>query len=232
MIKLKFGSGNAKLGKRIATFSLPAGHSCPFALDCLAKVYRVNGKSYLKDGKQTVFRCFAASQEVLYTPVFKARQANFKALKSLNEHEMASLIQLSLPKNDIIRVHVSGDFFSQAYFNAWQTVARNNPDRLFYAYTKALSFWMAGNQADNFVLTASKGGKLDHMIEKYGLRFAEVVYSEKEAEEKDLPIDHDDSHAMKASGNFALLIHGTQPKGSIAAKTVYALKSGYRKGRK
>ncbi len=30
---LKFQKGNAKLDKSIHTFSLPAGHSCPFAFE-------------------------------------------------------------------------------------------------------------------------------------------------------------------------------------------------------
>ena len=51
----------------------------------------------------------------------------------------------------------------------------------------------------NFVLTASYGGRDDHMIDEFNLRSAKVVFSEAEAAELGLEIDHDDSHAAKPS---------------------------------
>jgi hypothetical protein len=90
---LTFQKGNAKLGRNINTFSLPAGHTCPGAHDCLAKVSR-DGK--LTDGKHTVFRCFAASQEAMYPSVRKSRQANLDALRGLDSEQMAALILASL----------------------------------------------------------------------------------------------------------------------------------------
>src|SRR4051812_39336424 len=60
--KLKFGQGNAKLDDGIHTFSLPAGHFCPFADKCLSKADRETGR--ITDGPDTEFRCFSASNEV------------------------------------------------------------------------------------------------------------------------------------------------------------------------
>jgi hypothetical protein len=80
---------------------------------------------------------------------------------------------------------------------------------------------------DNFILTASYGGRGDHLISELGLRSTTVVYSEAEAEKLGLAIDHDDSHAARPSlrnQDFALLIHGTQPKGTAAAAALKALK--------
>ena len=108
-------------------------------------------------------------------------------------------------------------------------VASMNPTVLFYAYTKSLQYWV--DNLDfmpyNMVMTASRGGRLDYLIEQFNLRETVVVFSESEAEEKNLIIDHDDSHAARPSlkGNdFALLIHGTQPKGSEAANALKILK--------
>jgi hypothetical protein len=232
---LKFGRGNAKLGKEVYTFSLPSGHTCPFALQCLSRTDRLSGK--LTDGPKTEFRCFSATQENVYPAVRNARWHNFDALRGLSTESMANLIELSLPsKARIVRIHVGGDFFNQTYFDAWLSVARRNPDMLFYAYTKNLKVWVArlGEIPPNLVLTASRGGKLDHLIAEHGLREAVVVYSLAEAERLGLPIDHDDSHAMKPGGSFALLIHGIQPKGSEAGKAVRALNGlgSYRRGRK
>jgi hypothetical protein len=224
--RLSFQKGNAKLGRDVATFSLPAGHSCPGALECLSKANRETGK--IADGQQTVFRCFSASQEATYPSVRDQRWRNLDALRGLSTEGMVDLILSSLPRRaEKVRVHVSGDFFSQTYFDAWAEVARRRPDVLFYAYTKSVHFWVKrlGELPPNFVLTASKGGRHDELIERYGLRQARVVFSEQEADALGLEIDHDDSHAMRADGrDFALLIHGVQPAGSEAARAVRDLR--------
>ena len=77
---------------------------------------------------------------------------------------------------------------------------------------------------ENLVFTASRGGKYDNMIDSMKWKEALVVYSEKEAEQKGLKIDHDDTHAAFGKKDFALLIHGTQPKGSNASEALSLLK--------
>ena len=126
----------------------------------------------------------------------------------------------------ICRIHVSGDFFNQVYFDAWLQVAKRNPNRLFYAYTKSLVFWLnrLNDIPENFVLTASRGGLDDDLIEKHDLREAKVVFDENY---KELPIDDDDSHAAipdTKNESFALLIHGSQPKGSDASRALQVIK--------
>lgn len=238
METLKFQKGNAKLDKSIFLFSLLAGHACPFANECLSKVNFKTGK--LEDGPETKFRCFSASSEVLFPAVFKARKHNWDLLRSLRSvDEMTTLINNNLPKKaTIIRVHVSGDFFNQNYFDAWMNVAKMNPDRIFYAYTKSVSYWVARLDSipANFSLTASKGGKHDNLIENYNLKYAEVVFTEEEAEAKGFKIDHDDSLAIYSKTSFALLLHGSQPAGSVASKALSTLrkenKGGYSKKKK
>jgi hypothetical protein len=216
---LKFGKGNAKLSKNIYTFSLPAGHSCPFAFECKASADRSTGK--IKDGKDQVFRCFAASQEALYTNTRNARWHNYDLLKKLKTaSKMTDLIVDSLPpKADTVRVHVSGDFFSQVYFDAWMAVARLYPKKKFYAYTKSIPYWLERRETvpKNFNLTSSKGGRTDELIELNKLKYAEVVFTEDQAIELNLELDHDDSHAYDGKKSFGLLIHGSQRKGSNAS---------------
>lgn len=229
---LKFGKGNAKLDKNktpIVTFSLPAGWTCPGAKDCKSRaMVGDNGKRYIKDGKDTEFRCFAASQEVLYTNTYNARKHNLDILRAAKtKAKMAKLISDSLPKNaKIVRIHVSGDFFSQNYFDAWVSVAKDNPSVIFYAYTKSLPYVIKRRDSipPNFRLTASYGGRYDSLVKDSGIRSARVVYTESEAHRLSLPIDSDDSHAIGTGGDFALLLHGTQPKGSEAAKALVELK--------
>lgn len=222
MPKLKFAQGNSKLSKDIWSFSLPAGFTCPGALNCLSRaIEQKDGALRVVDGPETTFRCFAASQEALFRATYNARWSNFKALRAAQTLDaMAALLNDDLPsKATKIRVHVSGDFFSSDYFRAWMRVATLNPAKIFYAYTKALPFWIANKSEvpKNFRLTASRGGKFDALISSKRLKNVRVVFKPSEARKLGLPIDHDDSHAIAPRGNFALLIHGVQPAGSKAA---------------
>jgi hypothetical protein len=224
--KLKFGFGNSKLAMGIATFSIPAGHSCPFARECLTKSDRTTGK--LSHGKHIRFRCFSATQENTYKNVREARWKNFDLLnKNKDIENLANLIQYSLPLNiNMVRVHVSGDFYSESYFLAWVNVALNNPGIIFYGYTKAVPFIVKCKSIipRNFRFVCSLGGTHDHLIKTNHLKSAEVVFSPEEAKTKKLELDHDDSHAINGKKSFAILIHGTQPPGTPASKAWTALR--------
>jgi hypothetical protein len=216
---LSFARGNAKLEKTTAIFSLPAGFTCPAAMLCLSRADKLTGK--ITDGPKTQFRCYAANSENLFPNVRKSRWANFEKLKGKSIAEMATLIEASIPRKNItlVRIHSSGDFFNQDYFDAWLLVASRNPHQTFYAYTKALNFWVSRLKSipENFKLVASRGGRYDNLIEAYKLRNVTVVFTKGEARKMKLPIDHDDTFAWRENKNFALLLHGTQPKGSQAA---------------
>lgn len=237
MNKLFFGLGNAKLSAAIATFALPAGHSCPGANECLCKSDRFTGK--VTDGPESKFRCFSATSEARATTVRNARWRNFELLQEAKTVQgMADLINNSLPPFvGYVRVHVSGDFFNETYFKAWLNVAIANPAITFYTYTKSLAFLVKYKDQlpANFKIIASKGGKFDSLIAKHNLVSAEVVFSTEEARRKGLEIDHDDSLAIKGDKSFALLLHGTQSVGSLANeawKVIMRTVGGYARNRK
>lgn len=227
---LKFGTDNSKLRKQnTATFSLPAGYTCPGAKDCHAWFNREEGKLY--DGKHQEFRCYAAQMEA-YLPSVRANvDHNLSLLKAAGSVEkMASLIDLSLPGKSFkfIRVHANGDFFSGDYFMAWMEAARRNPNTGFYAYTKSIPTWVKFKRLipDNFALTASLGGKFDNMALKHGLRTAKVVFHPDEAKALGLKIDKTDELARDPKhGDFALLIHSMGPAGSKHNKAISRLKA-------
>jgi hypothetical protein len=247
---LVFGRGNGKLDTAIDHISLPAGYACPGARDCLARaVKRDGGRWGVEDGPDVLYRCFSASEEARYPNVRQIRQHNFDMLCRYAGHgrtvaekaaRMAALILASLPIRDrafdlavdgrpyklVIRLHIGGDFFSQPYMDAWLMVCEMRPDLLAYAYTKSLPFWCRRLDSipANLVLTASEGGKYDHLIKQHALRTARVVFSLDEAAALGLELDRDDSHAMRRGPSFALLLHGPQPKGTPAAKAVAALR--------
>lgn len=240
---LKFRIGNAKLrGRRVVdgedkgliyTFTLPSGYTCPGAKLCRSRFDRELNR--IVDGKETVYRCFAASGES--RPNVRAlADYNFELLKGLSQQRMETLISMSIPEEArIIRVHVGGDFFSEEYFRAWMFVAEMLPDIRFYAYTKSINFWVKNRSLvpENFRLTASYGGKFDSLIAEHGLKTTKVVFGIEEAAALGLEIDHDDSHAYQGTRSFTLLIHGTQPAGSDAGKAVRALQGvgSYGRGR-
>ena len=237
---VKFQPANAKLKRlreklaleygrkpNIYGFSLPAGYSCPFAEICLSKADRHTGK--LTDGEHMEFRCFQASLEALRGSMRDANWRNFDALRACKTVEdMLDLFQDALPKNaDIVRFGIDGDFFNQRMFDAVLLLARANPTIRFYAYTKSVGYWVArlDEIPDNVNLNASYGGKLDHLIDEYGLKSAKVVLHPSEADALGLEIDHDENHALNGSENFALLIHGQQAKGSKASQAIKRLKT-------
>lgn len=234
---LKFSIGSAKLNSSIGIFDIPAGHTCIFAKKCLSCANRLTGK--IKDGKEADFRCYAAMTECTYPAVRAKRWYNFDLLKKCKSvTEMAQLINDSLPGTNIIRIHSSGEYYSLKYFLAWLNVAKNNPHIIFYSYTKALPFWVQYRNEipNNFVLTASYGGTNDDLIEQYNLKSVRVVFSIEEANNYNLEIDHDDSHAIYGTKSFLLYLHGSQPAKSFASKSLSILKKngifGYTKNRK
>jgi hypothetical protein len=193
MAQLHFSKGNAKLTKRLV-FSLPAGRTCPGANICKAFVGidSITGK---------------------------------RSIIALQTGTAVDLINASIQENrskgiTLVRIHESGDFFSGAYLDAWLQVALLNPDLKFYCYSKSLQLFYLLKLPTNFYLTASKGGKWDNLIDAgHFPRFSVVVKDDAAAETLGLEVDHDDSHCF-GDKPFALLVHGTQPKGSAMGKAI------------
>ena len=218
---LKISPPNTKLKQLLYAYnyyvesvSLLSGHTCPYALKCLAKVHKVTRK--IVDGKHAEHRCFSASNEASFPTVFNARQYNTELLQSCKTED--EIYQL-------FRIHIGGEFYNQMYFDAWLKFAFDNPYRVFYAYTKSLPYWINRFKEKHFPpnlsLTASYGGRADWMIKEYNLKTAYVIDHPSEAERLQLEIDHDDSHAIANDGkSFALLLHGTQKANTKSANAI------------
>jgi hypothetical protein len=179
-------------------WNLPTGTTCPFALECKVSVNRITGKFDIYKG---AFKCYAASAE-RFPGVREHRWNNYEFVKNGGVP--------TLPKDcKNVRIHASGDFFSQAYFDMWVDIARNNPDVNFWAFTKSINYWVSGNRLNeiptNLILTASYGGKFDHLIEKYNLKHARVIKDISEAAAYDMRIDTNDDYARLPNVSFCLL---------------------------
>jgi hypothetical protein len=205
-----------RLNKKIYSIDLISGWSCPFAKICKSKVVGDQYGLHIQDGKYTKFRCYSASQEALYTHVFMRRLKNYQILKSIEKSikKLVCCISSSIPSDaDIIRYHVAGDFFCKNYMRAAIEVANKHPNTIFYSYTKAIAYFndLMDNMPPNFRLVASYGGMQDYDINDK--MTTATVFKTKEDVTEGLEIDHDDYHAYLPQKNFALLIHGIQPKG-------------------
>ena len=191
---MKFLRKNKYYEGIVYEWNLPSGFTCPFAMECLVKVDRHTGKF---DNKSKAYRCYSAMQE-RFPAVRNHRWANFDFLRDGGKPEIPK-------KAEAVRIHMSGDFYSQDYFNMWLDICNENPKIEFWAYTKSLKYWVKriNEIPDNLILTASKGGRNDYLIDEYNLKNVEIIKTKEDAKGK--PIDTCDDQARIPNVNFCLL---------------------------
>lgn len=191
-------------------WNLPTGTTCPFALECKVTVDRYTGKFDIKRGQ---YKCYAASAE-RFPAVRNHRWNNFELSKQG--------VKPTIPKDcKAIRIHSSGDFFNQAYFDMWLEIARENPNIEMWAYTKSVRYWVnrLNDIPSNLILTASYGGREDYLIDQHNLKNVKV-YPDLSSVPSDRPIDNNDDWARVPDVNFALLDNLKIPKKSVKATEV------------
>ena len=132
---------------RVYEFNLPAISSCPFADACKQYCYADKG-----------------------TYKYKAVQDKYNNSYALTKEKPAlfyKLVQKELIKKrvEFLRIHSSGDFYSLRYLKQWITIAEQNPNIVFYGYTKSVPLFKAVTLPKNFIFCFSLGGKMDHLIE-------------------------------------------------------------------
>jgi hypothetical protein len=111
-------AGNKKLSRDILIFNLPPGKSC---LNC----------------KECYKTCYARKAYRQYPNVKISWNYNLELAKNEPEKLFNSIVnQLKSTKKNIIRIHSSGDFFSQDYIDLWEKIIKSFPDKRFYVYTK------------------------------------------------------------------------------------------------
>ena len=196
-------------------FNLPAGWTCPWAVNCLTKADKDTGKLTTrpdkdKDGNPVTtigghdtYVCYAARAE-RFPGVRESRWKNFEEARRM----VWNGDYIDLPKGTThVRVHGSGDFYSQDYFDWWIEQARANPGVTFWAFTKSVRYWVnrLGDIPANLHLTASVGGKDDDMIATHGLKTA-TVFHDLDDVPADMMVDLDDWEAQDSNRpSFALL---------------------------
>ncbi len=161
---IKWTKGNEKLNKpnggayNIIGFGIPADYdynrdgvsfnTCPSALACKAVCYA-------KQGRYKMPNVANARLSNLYASL----ESNFvsDAVSDLTYHAKRGI--------NVVRLHDSGDFYSQEYLDAWKKIAQALPDMVFYAYTKSLHLDLYSDKPDNFKLVQSLGGVYDKRVD-------------------------------------------------------------------
>lgn len=113
-------------------FSLPARECCPNATELCKKI------------------CYGRNAQELFKRVYNCRKRNYEeCIKSEFVSSMIQIIDYNLVrkkylnKTIIFRIHETGDFFTQEYFDKWVEITnhyKGNDNIIFQAYTKSLVF--------------------------------------------------------------------------------------------
>ena len=110
--------GNDKLSSNIAIFDLPAIETCLNCGDCKHD-------------------CYAMKAQRQYPDTYTKRALNYYiAEKRPYTFEALVVCQLAYKPRPYVRIHSSGDFFSQEYIDAWARIVATFPEIQFYSYTK------------------------------------------------------------------------------------------------
>ena len=155
---MKLLTQNTKLKKtskamnlKVFNFGIPAYKSasgkltCPFADTCVSFCYARKGAYIWSNVKPA----FEKRYELSKTDAF-VTEMNKEIIKV---------------KADYVRVHDSGDYYSQAYLDKWIEIAIHNPNVRFYSYTNSVEMLKKANLPDNYDIIFSDSGKQKHLID-------------------------------------------------------------------
>jgi hypothetical protein len=140
---------NAKIKKMFpytVNFGMTALKSCPMAHLC-------------KD------LCYANKGAYIWPVVKAAYEARFNASKEANFTELIVKELNSRKKVKQVRIHDSGDFYSDQYLDKWLKVMQERPDMHFYAYTKCVKRLKSREVPKNFTVIYSLGGLEDYLVD-------------------------------------------------------------------
>ena len=159
---IKWTKGNEKLQKdnggtyNIIGFGIPADYdfqhngetvnTCPSALACRAVCYAKQGRYAMPN-------------------VIAARQHNLEMSQNPYFVDFVVADLERMRKVNTVRIHDSGDFYDQEYYDKWCAIATMLPEITFYAYTKTVNMDLWSHKPDNLKITQSLGGKHDEMVD-------------------------------------------------------------------
>jgi hypothetical protein len=150
----KLKETSKKLGLRVFNFGITAYKTksgkltCPFADKCIKF-------------------CYAKKGAYIWSNVAKVFEQRYELTKQDNFIEIMKN-EIIKKRVDFLRVHDSGDFYSNKYFLDWMQIAKELPNVKFYAYTNSISIVKNNNSSipNNFDFIFSDSGKQTNLIDK------------------------------------------------------------------
>lgn len=114
MDRIELKSGNSKLAKHIGVWSITAG---------------------METCGRVCAGCYAIKFQKMWGVV---RDYNERMYQHTLRDDFVDRLYVN-PKFKYVRVHASGEFYSQEYIDKWVKIAEKHPHVIFYAYTKRLA---------------------------------------------------------------------------------------------
>lgn len=148
----KLKSTSKEMGVKVMNFGIPAYRS------------RVSGKVTCPFADKCVKYCYAQKGAYNYGNVHPVFEERYNATKREDFVEVMCA-EIKKKKPQYVRVHDSGDYYSNAYIDKWFEIARRNPDVRFYSYTKSIPLFEGRVIPHNYSIIYSEGSKVDNMID-------------------------------------------------------------------
>lgn len=180
-----------------------------------------NGTLTCPNASKCIIGCYAKSGAYVWSTVAQAYENRLSLSRTKGfEHVIVSQIDKLMSKHKtgtiMLRIHDSGDFYSQSYFDTWLKIAQvylNEPRVQFYAYTKMVQMGKASQDwtPKNFTLIYSFGGREDSHIDTEHDRHSFVFQNETECAAMGYSdASHDDMVALGPNNKIGLVYHGTK----------------------
>jgi len=112
-----FSKGNSKLSKDVLTWSITAG-------------MKICGREC--EG------CYALKEQKRFPSIVEAREARYEVSKNSKAFRQVAIAELQKYGKKYVRVHASGEFYSQEYVDTWEAIAKELPHLTFFTYTKRM----------------------------------------------------------------------------------------------
>lgn len=186
--------------KYFINFNIPALKTCPCRGECENLCYALSGRYIFKNVIAALEWRWKMSKRDDFRWFVNYELEKWKNKKKAKGRKM------------YVRVHDSGDYYSKEYAMKWIQIAKDNPDCIFYSYTKCVSMWHeimdAGLMPDNYRIIMSTMGKEDALIRPTDRR-AVIVKDKEHIVEGMIDGTGNDYHATYAK-IVALPYHGTK----------------------
>ena len=164
----KLKSTSKEMGLRVFNFGIPAYKSatgkltCPFADKCVKYCYAQKGAYTWGNVKPAFERRYEISKQDDFVEIM--------------------IEEIVKKKVDYLRVHDSGDYYSNEYIYKWFAIANALPNVRFYSYTKSIPLFLDKKIPENLDIIFSEGSKKDELIDVSIHRHSRIFSDKSELE--------------------------------------------------